>query len=162
MTYRHTLMRVVPAFIALAIAASAQAQTAPAQITLAEARRVAETAQQAAVSMKLNVTIAVVDTRGDLVALLRLPGSGVNTPDTAIGKAMVSAVYGQPSSASIARATNPTTQAWNDASGGRLRYLQGGVPIVRGGLVIGAVAVSGATAQQDEDIAKAGLAALAK
>jgi uncharacterized protein GlcG (DUF336 family) len=157
MTYRHELIRMMAAMAVLMLtAATAHAQT----ITLSEAQKVIDAAQQTARGMKLNVSIAVVDSRGDLVALQRLPGAGVNTPDTAIGKAMITAVYGQPSSASIPRSTNPTTQAWNDASGGRLRFLQGGVPIVRNGLVIGAVAASGATAQQDEDISKAGLAAI--
>ena len=89
-----------------------------------------------------------------------MPGAGANTPDTAIGKAMMSAIYGQPSAALVGRATNPATQTLNDATGGRLRFLQGAVPIVRGGFVVGAVAGSGATSQQDEQAAMAGLAAL--
>jgi uncharacterized protein GlcG (DUF336 family) len=48
-------------------------------------------------------------------------------------------------------------QALNDASGGRLRFFQGGLPIVRGGFTVGAFASSGAAAQQDEDAVRAAL-----
>jgi uncharacterized protein GlcG (DUF336 family) len=49
----------------------------------------------------------------------------------------------------------------NEAAGGRLRFLQGGVPVVRGALLIGAVAVGGGTSQQqDEAIATDGIAAI--
>ena len=44
--------------------------------------------------------------------------------------------------------------------GGRIAYAQGAVPIVRDGHQIGAVGVGGGTGQQDEDVAKAGVAAL--
>ena len=133
------------------------AEVAAAPLSLADAKKMIEAAQKTATDMNLRVSIAVVDARGDLIALGRMPGAGAATPDTAIGKAMLSVVYGQPSAALVQRATSPITQAFNDATGGRLRFLQGAVPIVRNGVIVGAVAASGATSQQDEDIAKSGL-----
>jgi uncharacterized protein GlcG (DUF336 family) len=105
------------------------------------------------------LSFAVVDARVDLIALARMPGAGANTPDAAIGKAMISAIYGQPSAALVQRSTSPITQALNDATGGRFRFFQVAVPIVRGGFTVGAIAASGATAQQDEDTVKSALAA---
>lgn len=148
---------------ALAIAlgtARSHAQGAPPRLTLAEAQKIIDAAHKAAADMNLRLTVVVVDARGDLIALGRMPGAGANTPDTAIGKAMMSAIYGQPSAALVGRATNPGTQTLNDATGGRLRFLQGAVPIIRGGFLVGAVAGSGATSVQDEQAAMAGLAAL--
>jgi uncharacterized protein GlcG (DUF336 family) len=136
------------------------AQNASPRLTLADAQKIIDAGHKAATEQNLRVSVAVVDARGDLIALGRMPGAGVGTMDTAIGKAMMSAVYGQPSAALTGRATNPATQAFNDATGGRLRFLQGAVPIIRNGFIIGAVGASGATAMQDEGVSSAGLAAL--
>ncbi len=46
----------------------------------------------------------------------------------------------------------------NAQTGGRLRFLQGALPIVRGGFTVGAIGGSGASAQQDEDAVRAALA----
>jgi uncharacterized protein GlcG (DUF336 family) len=140
--------------------ATATMQGPPPRVTLEEALRLIEAGQKDAAGRNYRLSFAVVDARGDLVALARMPGAGANTPDTAIGKAMLSAIYGQPSAALVQRSTSPITQGINDASGGRLRFIQGAVPIVRGGFTVGAMAASGASAQQDEDAVKAALAAV--
>ena len=70
---------------------------------------------------------------------------------------MVSISWG---AAKAKRATTPTSQGLNDATGGRLRFIQGAVPIIRKGFIVGAIGASGATSQQDEDIAKSGLVAI--
>ncbi len=141
-----------------AIPRAVTAQTPAPRLTLADALSIISAGQQAANDNRLRVSVAVVDVRGDLIAVVRMPGAGAATPDTAIGKAMLSAIYGQPSAALVQRSTSPITQGLNEATGGRFRFLQGAVPIVRGGFTVGAVAASGATAQQDEDIVKAALA----
>jgi uncharacterized protein GlcG (DUF336 family) len=160
----RSLLRAAGAAVAavhLAFApAQVRAQMPTEGVTLAQALQMIDAAQKDAGSKNLRLSIAVVDGRGDLIALVRMPGAGPNTPDTAIGKAMMSAIYGQPSAALVQRSSSPITQALNDASGGRLRFLQGGLPIVRNGFVVGAIASSGASAQQDEDAVRAALAAV--
>ena len=52
------------------------------------------------------------------------------------------------------------SQALNDSTGGRLRFFQGALPVVREGYVVGAVGTSGASSQQDEDVVRAALAAV--
>ena len=140
--------------------AQTQAGTAPAELTLAEAVRLIAAAQADAGAKNLRLTIAVVNQRGDVIAVGRMDGANPGTVDTAIGKAMVSAMFGQPSAALVARAGTPVAQGLNVQTGGRLRFLQGALPIVRGGFTVGAIAGSGASAQQDEDAVRAALAAI--
>jgi glc operon protein GlcG len=148
------------AALAVALTASLSAQTRPTErLTLAEAVKLIAAAQADAGGKNLRLTIAVVDERGDVLAVGRMEGANSGTVDTAIGKAMVSAMFGQPSAALVARANTPVGQGVNAQTGGRLRFLQGALPIVRGGFTVGAIAGSGATAQQDEDAVRAALAA---
>ena len=142
----------------LGVAGIAHAQT-PGRITLAEAQSLIAAAHADAASKNLNLSVAVVDARGDLIAVGRMANANPGTVDVAIGKAMASAIFGQPSAALVARANTPVLQVMNGQTGGRLRFLQGAVLIVRGGLTVGAIAGSGATGQQDEDSAKAALTA---
>ena len=130
---------------------------APPRLSLQEALTLIDAGQKEAATRNYRLSFAVVDQRGDLIAVARMPGAGAATPDTAIGKAMLSAIYGQPSAALVARQTNPVTQAMNEASGGRFRFLQGALPIVRGGFTVGAIAASGASSQQDEDSVRVAL-----
>ncbi len=143
----------------VALAAPAAAQNVP-TLSLQDALTLIDAAQKDAAAKNFRLSFAVVDQRGDVIAIARMPGAGAATPDTAVGKAMLSAIYGQPSAALIARQTNPVTQSMNDASGGRFRFLQGALPIVRGGFTVGAIAASGATSQQDEDTVRAALSAV--
>jgi uncharacterized protein GlcG (DUF336 family) len=124
---------------------------------MAEALKALEAARAAAVKLGVNLSCAVVDSRGDLVALTRMDGARFFTTDTAIGKAMMSAMFGQPSAAFVGRGNTPLMQGLNESSGGRLRFFQGALPIVRGGFTVGAFAASGASAQQDEDAVRAAL-----
>src|SRR5438105_2793107 len=90
------------AVVVLVGAPAPHAQMAPQRLTLTEAQAIIDTAHKAAADMNLRLSIAVVDARGDVIALGRMPGAGANTADTAIGKAMTSAMFGQPSAALVA------------------------------------------------------------
>jgi uncharacterized protein GlcG (DUF336 family) len=147
--------------VACALAAGGltlRAQT-PSPLTLADALTLIEAGQKEAAARNLRLSFAVVDARGDLVALVRMPDATPATADTAIGKAMMSAMFGQPSAAFVGRGNTPLMQGLNESSGGRLRFFQGALPIVRGGFTVGAFAASGASAQQDEDAVRAALSA---
>lgn len=160
--FRRTRRRLAAAAAIVTIAATGTVGLAqgPPRLSLQEALALIDAAQKEAASKNFRLSFAVVDARGDLIAVARMPGAGAATPDTAIGKAMLSAIYGQPSAALVSRQTNPVTQAMNDASGGRFRFLQGALPIVRGGFTVGAIAASGATSQQDEDSVRAALSSV--
>ena len=129
-------------------------------ITLREAEKLLKTAEASASSQGLKVSIAIVDSRGDLVLTCRMDGARFFTPDIARGKAMVSAMFNTPSGAMTERGNTPIMQTLNRMNLDRLVFGQGALPIVQDSEVMGAVGVSGATSQQDEDIAKAALAIL--
>lgn len=128
--------------------------------TYAEAQKAIAAAHEAAARLNVKMSCAVVDSRGDLVALGRMDGARFLTTDLARGKALTSAVFGQPSGALGTFGSSPFFQNLNAAAQGRLYPMQGAVPILRNGQVIGAIGCSGSTTQQDEDAAKAGLATM--
>ena len=143
---------------ALAVPAGAQVTTRKG-LTLDGAREIAESA--AAEAKRLTApggAIAIVDEGGALLYLERLDDTFPAASAVAIEKARTAAQFRRP------------TRVFEDAiKGGRqallgvavITPLQGGVPIVVGGQVVGAIGVSGgATAQQDDDIAQAASTAL--
>ena len=139
---------------------AASAQSPVESLTLAEALALIEATETAAAEKNLRLSVAVVDGRGDLIAAVRLPGARPTTTDTAIGKAMVSAMTGRPSAATTGQGQNALYQNLNDNTRGRLRFFQGAVPILRDGYTVGAIGASGASAQDDEDAVTAALRAV--
>ena len=101
--------------------------------------------------------IAVVDDGGNLVAVERLDGTFAASPRISIGKARTAALFRKPTKVFEDIITNGRTSMVTLPD---FTPLQGGVPLMIGEDVIGAIGVSGAaTAQQDEEIALAGAAA---
>ena len=112
---------------------------------------------------KVGGAIAVVDDGGNLIAVERLDNTFAAGANISIGKARTAALFKKP--------TKAFEDIINASKGGRTTMvaltdftpLQGGVPIVYEGQIVGAIGVSGASsAQQDEDIAIAGANAVAK
>jgi glc operon protein GlcG len=132
-----------------------KAQTIPTKnISLEAAKKVvAEAIKYAKANKAPGGAIAVVDNGGNLVYLERLDGTFPASAEVSIKKANTSALFKAPS-----------VKLENSINGGRQAlitvghtFLQGGIPIIVDGQVIGAVGVSGAaSAQQDEEIAIAG------
>lgn len=127
---------------------------------MAEALTALETARAEAAKLGINLSCAVVDSRGDLIALTRMDGARFYTTDIARGKAQLSAIFGQPSGNLSQFGSSPFFANLNTAAQGRLYPIQGALPISRDNRVIGAIGCSGASSQQDEDAAKAGLATI--
>ena len=125
--------------------------------TMSEALKALEAVRGAAAKLKVSLSCAVVDSRGDLVALTRMDGARFFTTDVARGKAQLAATFGQPSGNLAQFGQSAFFSNFNTAAQGRLYPVQGAVPIMRGTQVHGAIGCSGASAQQDEDAAKAGL-----
>jgi glc operon protein GlcG len=127
-------------------------------LTLAEANRMLDAAIAKARELNIKLSVAVVDTGGHLMAFNRMEGANWVTATVAQGKAVAAAGFGRPSG--TLRADSPIIQAVIASQGGRMLPAQGAVPVVRNGELIGAVGGSGGTAQQDEECAQAGVAAL--
>lgn len=147
---------------AVASAAPAAAQTAPAFTTstgptLDEARKALSAAEAAAAKAGVAVSCAVVDSRGDLVALIRMDKARFITTDIARGKALAAVVFGQPSGSLERIANSAWFQNLNATAQGRLYPSQGGLPIIRNSQTYGGIACSGATGQLDEESARAGV-----
>ncbi len=100
--------------------------------------------------------IALVDAGGHLVALLRLDGSFPAAADVAISKARTAALFRQPTRAFEEIIGKGRTAMLAVAAVADFTPLQGGVPLIRAGVTVGAIGVSGAdSAAQDADIALA-------
>jgi glc operon protein GlcG len=135
-------------------AAGAQGVGGP---SLAEAKQALDAAEAKAVELGVGLSCAVVDSRGALVAMTRMDSARYFTADVAAGKARASAAFGAPSGglSRIASLGLDTV-----IEGGKMLFLQGAVPIMKDGQPVGALGCSGAAAQQDEDAANAGVAAM--
>ncbi len=152
---KPTKLAAIFSVAAMIIAASANAQVAEQKnITLDAAKKVvAEAVRYAKANHAPGGSIAVVDNGGNLVYMERLDGTFAASAEVAIKKANTSALFKAPS-----------VKLENSINGGRQAlitvghtFLQGGIPIIYNGQVIGAIGVSGAaSAQQDEEIAIAG------
>jgi glc operon protein GlcG len=125
-------------------------------LTLADAQKMLGAAKVEAERQKWGVTVAIVDDAGRLILLERTDGARPQTAEVATLKARSAAV------------THRSGKVWEDTvkqRPGVVKFpdafpVQGGVPIVYQGEVIGAVGVSGVQSHEDEQVALAGIAAL--
>ena len=128
-------------------------------INLETAKRVGAAALAEARKNNWNVAVAVVDNHGMLVYYEMLDDTQTASANIALEKAQTSATY-----------RRPTKEMEDGIAAGRNAILglpgatpvEGGLPIVVGGKMIGAVGVSGVTSPQDGLVAKAGVDALSK
>ena len=129
-------------------------------LTLAEANRIVEGAIAAADEMGIKINVAVCDAGGRLVAFNRMDGAIWGGVYGSQGKAVASAAFGRTSGELQERANTPIISGILKAEGEHGIPSQGGVPIVRDGVLEGACGVGGGTSQEDEDCARAGIAKL--
>ena len=107
----------------------------------------------------LKLAFAVVDAAGHLVASARMDGAPWIAPEVALGKAWTAAAYGLPSAAQgeKMKELHAFSASISAATGGRYTLQIGGLPVLDGDTVIGAIGASGGTGQQDEDVVRAAL-----
>jgi glc operon protein GlcG len=126
-------------------------------LTQTEVTQILAAARQDAVSNNWPVSIAVVDDGGHLLAFERLDGASPASSYISTEKARTAAL-GRRESKSYEDSVNGGRTAFLSAP--LLTSLEGGVPVIVDGQVIGAVGVSGVQAAQDAQVAKAGVAAV--
>ena len=127
-------------------------------LTASDVKQILQAAEAHALANQWAVTIAVTDDGGHLLGMLRLDGAPPVSAHIAPAKAHTAAVGRRES------------KVYEDiVNGGRYAFLsapliegmlEGGVPVVVEGQVVGAVGVSGVQSQQDAEIARAGIATL--
>jgi glc operon protein GlcG len=150
------LASIIAAALTVAWAGTGQAQVVEKKaLTLEGARQIIATAIGEARRLRApGGVIAVVDDGGNLIALERLDGTFAAGANISIGKARTAVLFKRPTKAfeDIIRNGRTPMVALNDFT-----PLQGGIPIVVDGQVVGGVGVSGASsAQEDEELALAG------
>lgn len=141
-------------------AGSAQAQLASKKgMTLEAAKQIAAAAEAEARKNKWNVVIAIVDDGANLVYLQKMDETQIGSLEVAQEKARTAVKFKRPS------------KAFEDAvKGGRQVVLklpgalpvEGGIPLMMGGKVVGAIGVSGVQSNEDGIIAAAGVEAFGK
>lgn len=159
-------MKSLAMFLGLVIAGSAAAAELASQpvLTLDGAKSVAASAiEYARGNSAPGGAIAIVDGAGTVIYLERLDGTFLNASEISIGKARTAVLFGKPTRV-FEDSINKGRYAMLDVSAvAPFTPLQGGVPILVGGKVVGAIGVSGAaSATQDDEIASAGAAAFEK
>jgi glc operon protein GlcG len=130
-------------------------------VTLDQAKRAMAAAELEAMKNSWQVAIAILDSGGNLVMFHKIDNTQLSASEGAEGKARTSLQFKRPS------------KALDDAiaaGGGGMRLLalkditplEGGIPLVANGAIVGAIGVSGALSAQDAQVAKAGADTLAK
>ena len=155
----RSIASLIAAAALCAFASAAQAQPAPqygVNVSHEQARKAIAAAVADARKQNLPMAIAVVDTAGQLVAFERMDNTQTGSIGVSQDKAASAALFRRP------------TKVFQDAlaaGGAGLRILtlrganaiEGGVPLAVDGKIIGAIGVSGGSAEQDGVVAKAGV-----
>ena len=123
---------------------------------LADAKRLMDGARAEADRRGLEMSIAVTDEAGVLLLLERLDNARLHTPEIATAKARTAA---------ISRTATSTLQEQIKTQPAYLTFpgrvpLQGGLPVLHEGTVVGGIGVSGGKPEEDEAVCEAGLAAM--
>ena len=158
MSQRFDVRSLIVVTFALYLLASAVAQMPNpygSPISLENAKKAAAPALAEAAKNNWNVAVAIVDPAGNLIYYEKMDNTQLGSANVAIDKARSAALFKRP------------TKAFQDAlaaGGDSVRLLriqgvvpvEGGIPLVADGKIVGAIGVSGVTSAQDNQCAKAG------
>ena len=130
-------------------------------LTLSAARAIVAAAQDAARSMSVAISCAVVDSGDQLVTFERMDGADLVTVTLALDKAYTALANRMPTS-DLAPVVQPGSEfyGYDSVAGGRMIVFAGGLPLEIDGVLVGGLGVSGGTADQDQAIAEAARQAL--
>ena len=130
-------------------------------ITLEQAEAAVKAAKQKAQELGLKMNIAVVDAGANLTAFARMDGAWLGSVDISMRKARTARYFDMPTG-ELGKLSQPGGPLFNiEHSNGGLITFPGGIPILNGSEVIGAIGVSGSTVDDDHTVAQAGVDALA-
>ena len=131
-------------------------------LTLAAARAVIAAVQAEARAMRVALSCAVVDSGDQLVAFERMDAADLVSVTLARDKAWTALVNRMPTR-DLAPLVQPGAEFYGyDVVGGRTIVFAGGMPLERDGVLVGAVGVSGGSAEEDQRAVDAGAAAFAR
>ena len=127
-------------------------------IDYAEAKRAVDLIVEQSIQLKKTVVVAIADCRGELLAFARMDAAPVSSVLIAMNKAWTAARLGKPTQEIGEKVRHP--ERGHDISYyGDPRFVGwgGGIPVLRNGEVIGAVAVSGLSSKEDATLAQLGV-----
>jgi uncharacterized protein GlcG (DUF336 family) len=126
-------------------------------VTLEDARKIIAAAEKKAKELGQPMNIAVADEGGNLVAHVRMDEAWIGSINISINKAFTARAF-DISTKDLATQSQSGGQFFgiHVSNGGRVMIFAGGVPLKRGGKVVGAVGVSGGSGEQDHAVAEAG------
>lgn len=129
-------------------------------VTLAQAEAAIQAAIKKAADIGTISNIAVIDAGVNLTAFARMDNAWLGSIDIAIKKAKTARFFNMPSSA-LGKMSQPGQPLYGiEVSNNGLISFAGGVLLISQGQIIGAIGVSGGTADEDEQVAKAGAEAV--
>lgn len=144
--------------LGLTLPAQPPALSSKTVLTLSAAKFMANAAGDYAKSKNLTIAVAILDDGGHLIYFERMDGVQIAGIDIAMRKAESALKYRRPSKAMADRALKePHVTALPGAF-----PFEGGLPVIYNGTVIGSIGVTGATAQEDAEVAQAALDSLLK
>jgi uncharacterized protein GlcG (DUF336 family) len=155
MKLKNALLGITLAGFSLAAAAQDRPPYGP-DVKLDQAKKMAVSALAEAQRNKWRVAIAIVDNHGFLVYYEKMDDTQTGSPQIAIDKAKTAAMLRRPTKAVEDGITKGRVALMSIAPG----PLEGGIPIMLGGRIIGGIGVSGVNSDQDAQVAQAGLNAL--
>jgi len=157
---------------AAALAAGALGGTASAQsarpevvvtkqgISLAGAQALVAAAESKARELGVPMAICIMDESGVLKAFARMDGNSLASIELVQAKAFTSAAFRTPTHILAERNAADPTRVASLPNFPNVTFLGGGYPISAGGAVVGGIGVGGGSAQQDQEVAEAALAAI--
>ncbi|NGP59696.1 heme-binding protein [Paenibacillus thiaminolyticus] len=130
------------------------------KLTLDMAKLLIAAAERKSRELGLAEVIAIVDEGTNLIALHRMDNARIAAIDIALNKAWTSAAMKMPTS-NLSEAALPggPTFGINTTNQGRIVILGGGIPLVKNGIIVGGIGVSGGTSAQDIEVANAAVQA---
>jgi uncharacterized protein GlcG (DUF336 family) len=129
-------------------------------VKLEDARRVISAAEKKAREIGQPMNIAVADEGGNIVAHIRMDEAWIGSIDVAMKKAYTSRAF-DIETRDLAKHAQSGGQFFgiHVSNNGGIMIFAGGIPLRRGGKVLGAIGVSGGSGDQDQTVAEAGAAA---
>ncbi len=128
-------------------------------LTLDDALRITQAARRAATENNWNVVIAVVDDGGHLISLQRMDGTQKGSVRVAEQKARTAILFKRPTRAFEDMVVQGRTVMMTMPD---VICLEGGLPLIRDGVYVGAIGVSGVKSSEDGIVAAQGASALDK
>ena len=131
-------------------------------LTLAAARRMIAAVEAEAAAMQVAMSVAVVDAGDQLVAFARMDGADLVGVRLAPDKAYTALVNRMPTR-DLAPLVQPGAEfyGYDSLAGGRMIVFAGGMPLERNGILVGAIGVSGGSAEEDQRAVEAAVEAFA-